>query len=155
MSRPCRLLALLVLPALGVPACGADDPRAPLGAAQAPEALDALPAMQNATLPFHYPPALYAQKVQGDDTLRLFIDSLGAVVPDSTAVAESSRIDALDSAAVTGSRELRFSPARRGGRPVGVAVKFPILFRHPDAAGAPSADTLNRGAGASGPGPVR
>ena len=48
---------------------------------------DSLPVMRNVELPFHYPPALYAQKVQGNVTLRLYIDSLGVVRPESTMVA--------------------------------------------------------------------
>ena len=35
---------------------------------------DLAPVMLNKELPFRYPPALYAQKVQGNVTLRLFID---------------------------------------------------------------------------------
>src|SRR6266516_2437219 len=35
---------------------------------------DVAPVMLNKELPFRYPPALYAQKVQGNVTLRIFID---------------------------------------------------------------------------------
>jgi TonB family protein len=132
MPRSCRLLALAVLPALGSAACmSQDDARKALDAVQAPGPPDVLPAMRNTEPPFHYPPALYAQKVQANVTLHLHIDSLGAVDADSTYVVETSGYSALDSAAIMGSRALQFTPARRDGRPVSISVKFPILFRHP------------------------
>jgi protein TonB len=135
MPRPCRLLALAMLPALGSVACmSQDDARRALDAVQAPGPPDVLPVMRNAELPFHYPPELYAQKVQANVTLHLHIDSLGAVDAESTYVSESSGHSALDSAAIMGSRALQFTPAQRDGHPVGVSVKFPILFRHPEIA---------------------
>jgi TonB family protein len=76
--------------------------------------------MLNKELPFRYPPALYAQKVQGNVTLRIYIDSNGAIVPDSTRVAETSGFSALDSAAMKGSRDLKFDPAKTQGQPVPV-----------------------------------
>jgi TonB family protein len=94
---------------------------------------DELPRMTNAQPPFQYPAALYPRKVQGNVTLRLYIDTLGAVRPESTRVAESSGELALDSAAVVGARALSFVPARRRGVPMAVAVMFPVLFRHPEA----------------------
>ena len=101
---------------------------------QAPGPPEVLPVMRNSEPPFHYPPALYAQKVQANVTLHLHIDSLGTVTAESTFVVDSSGYPALDSAAIAGARALQFSPAQRDGRPVAVSVKFPILFRHPDAA---------------------
>src|ERR671918_1140460 len=94
---------------------------------------DVMPAMLNETLPFRYPPALYAQKVQGNVTLRIFIDSQGAIVPDSTRIAETSGFTALDSAAMKGSRDLKFEPAKTQGQPVPVSILLPVYFRHPDA----------------------
>jgi len=94
---------------------------------------DVAPVMLNKELPFRYPPALYAQKVQGNVTLRIFIDSNGAIVPDSTRIAETSGFTALDSAAMKGSRELRFEPAKTMGQPVPVSILLPVYFRHPDA----------------------
>src|SRR5579859_1196533 len=76
---------------------------------------DIAPVMLNKELPFRYPPALYAQKVQGNVTLRIYIDSNGAIVPDSTRVAETSGFNALDSAAMKGSRDLKFEPAKTQG----------------------------------------
>ena len=94
---------------------------------------DEPPVPVNGEAPFRYPPALYARKVQGNVTLRLYIDSDGKPVPDSTRVEESSGLESLDSAAVRGSQELRFVPAKRHGEPMAVAVLFPVYFRHPEA----------------------
>jgi TonB family protein len=94
---------------------------------------DVPPVMLNKELPFRYPPALYAQKVQGNVTLRIYIDSNGAIVPDSTRVAETSGFSALDSAAMKGSRDLKFEPAKNRSQPVPVSILLPVFFRHPDA----------------------
>ena len=94
---------------------------------------DSLPVMQNAELPFKYPPELYAQKIQGNVTLRLHIDAAGAVRPESTKVVESSGYPALDSAAMHGSRLLHFRPAFAKGAPLAISVLFPVYFRHPEA----------------------
>ena len=94
---------------------------------------DVAPVMLNKELPFRYPPALYAQKVQGNVTLRIYIDSNGAIVADSTRVAETSGFSALDSAAMKGSRDLKFEPAKTQGQPVPVSILLPVFFRHPDA----------------------
>lgn len=89
--------------------------------------------MMNSEAPFRYPPALYARRVQGNVMLRLFIDRDGRVLPESTVVTETSGYAPLDSSAVRGSEALRFVPAKNDGEPLGVAVLFPVLFRHPDA----------------------
>ena len=94
---------------------------------------DIAPVMLNKELPFRYPPALYAQKVQGNVTLRIFIDREGAIVADSTRIAETSGFTALDSAAMKGSRDLKFEPAKTQGIPVPVSILLPVFFRHPDA----------------------
>src|SRR3954466_4605926 len=73
---------------------------------------DVAPEMLNKELPFRYPPALFAQKVQGNVMLRIYIDRSGQIVSDSTHVAETSGFSALDSAAVKGSRDLKFAPAK-------------------------------------------
>jgi periplasmic protein TonB len=92
---------------------------------------DIMPVMLNRELPFRYPPALYAKRVQGNVTLHIHIDSTGVVWPESTSVVESSGYPGLDSSAVAGSRELRFEPAKTKGRPVSVSLKLPVFFRHP------------------------
>lgn len=94
---------------------------------------DIAPVMLNKELPFRYPPALYAQKVQGNVTLRIFIDREGSIVADSTRIAETSGFTALDSAAMKGSRELKFEPAKTLGQAVPVTILLPVFFRHPDA----------------------
>src|SRR5206468_1628532 len=105
---------------------------------------DIAPQMLNKELPFKYPPALFAQKVQGNVTLRIYIDRAGQIVPDSTHVAETSGFSALDSAAVKGSRELKFEPAKTEGQPVPVSILLPVFFRYPGAPPLPG-DSILRG----------
>ena len=52
-------------------------------------------------------------------------------LPDSSLVAESSGYPALDSAALAGARNFRFSPALHRGRPVALSFLQPVLFRAP------------------------
>jgi len=102
---------------------------------------DSLPAMQNRELPFKYPPELYTQKVQGNVTLRIHIDTSGRVQPESTTVVQTSGYPALDSAAVSGARALHFKPAITKGAPLAISVLFPVYFRHPEASPLPG-DTV-------------
>lgn len=104
---------------------------------------DSLPSMLNESPPFLYPADLYADKVQGNVTLRIFVDSTGAIVPESTSVATSSGYPGLDSAAVKGSENLKFAPAKEGPRPVATPVLLPVYFRHPEGAPLPG-DTILR-----------
>ena len=106
---------------------------------------DSLPVMLNKAPPFKYPQELYAQRIQGNVSLRLFIDSDGKVHPESTTVLESSGHPALDSAAMQGSRELNFSPARRRGKAMPVSIIYPVLFRHPEGSPLPGDSNLHRG----------
>jgi outer membrane biosynthesis protein TonB len=48
-------------------------------------------------------------------------------------VVESSGYTALDSAAVSGARMLRFKPAFAKGAPLAISVLFPVYVRHPEA----------------------
>jgi TonB family protein len=105
---------------------------------------DEFPKVLNTELPFHYPAALYARRVQGNVTLRLYIDQNGQVHPDSTRVEESSGHLALDSAAMKGAQELRFVPAKLRGDPMPATVLFPVYFRHPEARALPGDTILNR-----------
>jgi len=114
------------------------DRRFAIGGAERP---DEPPVMVNAELPFRYPPALYARRVQGNVMLRLFVDTDGRILIDSTRVEESSGYPSLDSAAVTGSQDLYFIPAKLRGEPLAVSVLFPVYFRHPEAAPLPG-DTV-------------
>ena len=109
---------------------------------------DTYPIMLNKDMPFRYPPALYAEKVQGNVTLRLYVDKDGSVVDDSTRVIESSKIVTLDSAAIKGSHELKFEPAKLRGTPMPVSILFPVYFRHPDAPPPPGDSILKKTAAA-------
>src|SRR5882724_11392744 len=87
------------------------------------------PVALNPDAPIAYPPALFDRKVEGDVTLRLFVDSTGKLIPESTRVAEPSGYPALDSAALAGSTALRFAPAKRHGVAVATAFLQPVEFR--------------------------
>jgi TonB family protein len=101
---------------------GQTNQAAPPPESEAPVAL-------NPDVPIAYPPALFDQKVEGDVTLRLFADSTGKLIPESTRVAEPSGYPALDSAAVAGSATLRFAPGKRHGVAVATAFLQPVEFR--------------------------
>ncbi len=120
---------LIALALLGLVGCHGSSPQADSGdqSQAAPES--EAPVALNPDVPIAYPPALYDQKVEGDVTLRLFVDSTGKLVPDSTRVAEPSGYPALDSAALAGSKALRFAPAKRRGVPVATAFLQPVEFR--------------------------
>ena len=107
---------------------------------------DELPVVITRPLPFRYPAVLSASRVQGNVTLRIHIDSAGRVAPESTQVVQSSGYTMLDSAAVEGSRDLQFIPAKKGGEPMAISIQFPVYFRHPAAAPLPGDTILNRGA---------
>jgi len=95
--------------------------------------------------PIRYPASMYAQHAQGNVTLRIFIDAIGRVHAESTQVVESSGVPAFDSAAVSGVRDLQFTPAKRKGTPVAVSVLFPVYFRHPQGSPVPGDTVLHRG----------
>src|SRR6266480_5665864 len=87
------------------------------------------PVALNPDMPIAYPPAQFDQKVEGDVTLRLFVDSTGKLIPESTRVAEPSGYAALDSAALAGAPALKFAPAKRHGIAVATAFLQPVEFR--------------------------
>jgi len=89
------------------------------------------PELLTKELPFVYPPALFAAGIEGDVGLRLFVDSLGLVVQESTTVVEPSGHPEFDSAAVVGAPYLEFQPARSEGARVGRTVVLPVKFRVP------------------------
>jgi protein TonB len=134
MTRaPGILAALLLLAALGgcgdrsvgTVALGEHQPAA------AERTADQPPVAINPVTPMTYPPALLEQGIEGRVLLRLFVDAQGKLIPDSTRLAESSGYPALDSAALSGARELRFSPALRNGRAISAPFLQPVHFRHP------------------------
>jgi TonB family protein len=138
MTRFSFHAALLTALAFSAACARSDDPLSGAHSGPRPEVM---PVVANRDLPFRYPAALYTQRVQGNVTLRLYIDEGGRVVAESTAVVETSGYTALDSAAVRGSDSLRFVPAKRRGQPIPVKLLFPVYFRHPDAAPLPG-DTV-------------
>ena len=97
------------------------------GAAPPPES--EAPVALNPDVPIAYPPAQFERKVEGDVTLRLYVDSTGKLIPESTRVAEPSGYPALDSAALAGAPALRFAPAKRHGVPVATEFLQPVEFR--------------------------
>jgi TonB family protein len=92
---------------------------------------DEPPVALNAVSPVGYPAALARERIDGVVLLRLYADSTGRLVADSTRLAESSGYPALDSAALSGASNLRFAPALRRGTPVATAFLQPVHFRHP------------------------
>ena len=139
-----RTLALAGLLAVGPAGCRQAPPAEQSGSGAPGVPPDQEPPVAlNADSPIQYPPRLYDQKVEGDVMLRLFVDSVGRLLPESSRVAESSGYPALDSAALTGARKLRFAPARRHGLSIATAFLQPIEFRHPQAVG--GAGALSKG----------
>jgi TonB family protein len=132
MLTDSRAAALLLLALIG---CNSkDDGTMRLvdrTAAPPPTPAEEPPVAINPVSPVRYPPALLAKGIEGRVLLRLYVDSAGNVVPDSTRIAESSGYPALDSAALVGSPELRFSPALLQGRPIAAPFLQPIQFRSP------------------------
>ena len=146
-ARPALLVALVALGTTLVACLDKDTTVKAVQALVTPPKPDSMPRMLNAEPPFRYPASLYDRKVQGNVVLRLFIDSTGRVWPESTLVAESSGFPALDSAAITGSDALRFSPPMSKGVPMNVRVAFPVYFRHPEAKALPGDTVLKGGNG--------
>jgi TonB family protein len=120
---------LLAAALMGAFACRGSPPQSDGQTGQAAPPESEAPVALNPDMPIAYPPALYEQKVEGDVTLRLFVDSTGKLIPDSTRVVEASAYPALDSAALAGAAALRFAPAKRNGVPVATAFLQPVEFR--------------------------
>jgi TonB family protein len=152
MRRQVRVLAALsmiavgAMGALGLSGCMGDGDTKKMAQAFAGGGSnpDELPVMTNKQAPFRYPAAAYAQKIQGNTILRIYIDANGNVLADSTSVQEPSGTPSLDSAAIVGARELHFVPAKKAGQGMPVSILFPVYWRHPDAAPLPGDTILNR-----------
>jgi protein TonB len=97
------------------------------------------PAPLYGAVPIEYPLSLWDQDMEGETLLRVRVTDTGQV--DSVEVLESSGHVAFDSAAVQGARELRFSPARKGGKRIEVWAKVPVHFSK-----RPRPDTVGSGA---------
>jgi TonB family protein len=121
-----RRLTAVVLVAVG--ACRGSSPQSDT-TSQAPPPEAEAPVALNPEVPIAYPPGLFERKVEGDVTLRLFVDSTGKLVPESTRIAETSGFPGLDSAALRGSKALQFAPAKRRGIPIATAFLQPVEFR--------------------------
>ncbi len=122
-------LAAMLMGCVGEPARSIRQSAEALIPSVSPELV---PVMLNETSPFFYPPSAWEQRIQGNVTLRLHVDANGRPVRDSTAVARTSGVPSLDSAAVSGASKLRFRPARRDGVAIGVSLLFPVHYRHPE-----------------------
>lgn len=124
-----RFAATLVV---GTLACGGSPaPPDAQGAQAPPPPQSEAPVALNPDVPIAYPAVLFEQRIEGEVVLRLFTDSTGRLIPESTRVAESSNYPALDSAALAGSARLRFAPARRRGVPVATTFLQPVEFHYP------------------------
>lgn len=145
--RDHRVLPVILFAALSATACVDKEQSQKLMKSfeTGPQHPDEAPKILNKELPFHYPPVLYARKVQGNVTLRLFIDRDGHVRQDSTQVVESSGYASFDSAAIRGSQELQFVPAKTKGEPQAVTILFPVYFRFPGAPPLPGDTVLKKG----------
>lgn len=145
---PRRLLLAALLGLLPAACIDKKTAQAAVEAIQSgPEKPDVLPRMRGTQLPFRYPRDLYERKVQGNVTLRIYIDAAGRVHPESTMVVEPSGYPSLDSAAVAGVPLLDFTPATLRGQPIPVTILFPVFFRHPQAAALPGDTILKKGLG--------
>jgi len=80
--------------------------------------------------PFEYPPAAFSYGASGTTVLKILISETGSV--DSAFVLQSSGDPALDSAAVVNSRRLEWEPARRGGRPIPIWGRLPVIYPRPE-----------------------
>ena len=134
MPGAARRLALATL-ALTAGCTGREDGTVRLGDHQpdTESPADQPPVATNPVSPMEYPAALLSEGIGGRVLLRLYVDSAGRLVGDSTRIAESSGYPALDSAALSGATALRFSPALRNGRPIAAPFLQPVHFRNPRA----------------------
>lgn len=90
-------------------------------------------------VPIEYPLHMWDQDMEGETLLRVRVSDVGAV--DSVEVLASSGYAAFDSAAVAGTRRLRFTPARRDGERIAVWAEVPVFFSkrpRPDTLGVPN-----------------
>ncbi len=84
------------------------------------------PSPLSASVPIEYPLELWDQGIEGRCMLKVRVTALGDV--DSVLVLESSGHIAFDSSAIRGARTLKFSPARKDGKRIGVWAHVPVHF---------------------------
>lgn len=135
MKKPYLATCALALASASFAACVGDPPTV------------AQPELLPAASPFRYPVAQWDQHVEGETMLLLHITEDGQV--DSTQIQTSSGVGALDTAALTGARELRFTPGKRGDRYVGMWTKLPVRFAI-DSAAAAAADAAKPDSASAG-----
>ena len=105
-----------------------------------PVVTDPVPIAGDAS-PFRYPVPLWDARAEGETLLMVHVTDEGAV--DTAYVLASSGHAAFDSAALAGSRQLRFEPGRRGDEAIASWARIPVRFRMP----ADSAAARQRGNG--------
>jgi TonB family protein len=76
--------------------------------------------------PFKYPVDMWDKGVQAEVVILALVSTTGAV--DSTSLFQSSGNMMFDSAALSGGRQLKFVPGRRGTRLLQRWVKVPVRF---------------------------
>jgi TonB family protein len=76
-----------------------------------------------------YPPEAWAQDVEGDVTLLLWVDEQGRV---EAAEVVSTPGFGLETAALVAAKQLRFTPAEMDGEPVKVKIRYTFRFRKPE-----------------------
>jgi len=89
-----------------------------------------MPVLENERLPFEYPADAWRERVGGETIVKIHISTLGVV--DSAFVLRPSGVPSLDSAALAGSRQLRYRPARQGKDPVEVWATLPVRYPLPE-----------------------
>jgi TonB family protein len=77
-------------------------------------------------VPIEYPLELWDEGVEGETILRVRVNEVGEV--DRAEIAQSSGHAALDSAALNGAKELRFTPGMKNGKRVEVWAQVPVHF---------------------------
>lgn len=100
-------------------------------------------------VPIEYPVHLWDQGIEGETLLRVRVDDMGWV--DSVEVVQGSGHAALDSAALVGARDLRFTPGRKKGKRVSMWANVPVQFsRRPPSSGTPPGARDGEEEGSSG-----
>jgi TonB family protein len=97
-----------------VGACGGDDAE-----------VDA-PVPLGSDASIEYPVALWDRKVEGETEVLIHVNAYGDV--DSALVAKTSGYAAFDSAAVSGARQMRFAPGRKGDKRIAMWTRIPVRF---------------------------
>jgi TonB family protein len=82
--------------------------------------------VENSRSPIDYPVELWDRGVEGETQVMVHVSDLGDV--DSALVSVSSGHAEFDSAAVAGTRKLKFTPGRRGEKRVAMWTKMPVRF---------------------------